>query len=67
MVAGKILSKETIEITGTVDNIPYKLQQAKYKILVQKKFKGIFNQDTIFIQTAFGDDDCGFDFIIGKK
>lgn len=67
VVSGTILSKEIIDISGTVDNIPYKMQQACYKMLVQKKYKGNFTQDTLCIQTGLDENDCGFDFKIGKK
>ncbi len=67
VVTGTILSKETIVIEGLIDNLPYKIPQAFYKILVLEKHKGNFAANTLTIQTTLGDENCGFDFKIGGK
>ena len=53
--------------TSLYNKYPYSIIIAKYRIKVEKLFKGKITSDTLTIYTGLGNGDCGFNFKIGYK
>ncbi len=63
---GKVLSKENIEIKDVqFPNI--KTEYIEYSFEIVTLFKGTSKRDTIKIVTGTGNDDCGFQFVVGNE
>jgi len=79
VIVGEIISKDFVDIPDSVqirqnptDTLahkyyPYVFRISKYKIKVERVFKGETVSDTLDIFTGNGGGDCGYRFKIGEK
>lgn len=79
VIVGEIISRDFIDIPDSVmirqnfndslahKNYPYVHRISKYKIQIEKIYKGISVKDTMEIYTGNSGGDCGYRFNIGEK